>query len=655
MIPILLLAAALRFHKLDSIPPGMTHDEGSIGFFVKQVAENTGFRIDAPYGYANEPLTKYSAALMFWLLGARDWTLRAHQAFWGLTAVLFGYLWVRRAFSVPIGVGTAALLAVAYWPMSTSRMALNSNPLPGLTAAAAYFLWRGLFGASKANRLAWLGFVSALVLSLFTYEAARTTWAAFPIFGLYIFIFHRQRIEIKRIGMLVGAIIAATIIALPHLLNPAAWGRTGTLAEPLRALQSGNIAPLLQNASEGIGSLLWKGDPFVVYNLPGRPVFGPIFGALFIAGVLFCIWKWRNPPYAFALLWLGFGLIPTLVIGAFTATLHSIAAQVVIFVFPMIAMANAIDWLSHRLPNWRLRRIGWTALAIGVGLTGVTSAHDYFNTWANSGELRAAYFANFGAMTRAIDELDLAGNVTLSSPFPDLPHDPFVYDLRVTRDDLDVRWFDARAALVFPNTERSTLFIPVHAYPNEDFQTWLSLEESTRVIVRSSDIDPWFDVVQWNPIATLENWLATPEIRKLNEPFSVADSPAIRLIAYAQNESAIYPDKILRLLTFWEIIDPLALGPRELTEYNQRANIFVHIFDRDGEIISQHDTLQAPAWDWRTGETFVQRHQLPIPNEIPPGKYALRIGIFMLPSLNNLHTETGAEFVLLDPVEIAKP
>ncbi len=42
-------------------------------------------------------------------------------------------------------------------------------------------------------------------------------------------------------------------------------------------------------------------------------------------------------------------------------------------------------------------------------------------------------------------------------------------------------------------------------------------------------------------------------------------------------------------------------------------------------------------------------------NELFTGEYALRIGIYLLPSLNNRHTESGADFVLLDPVELANP
>jgi len=48
LIPILLLAFFFRFHALNDVPPGMTHDEGSVGFFVKQIANNTDSRLMRP-------------------------------------------------------------------------------------------------------------------------------------------------------------------------------------------------------------------------------------------------------------------------------------------------------------------------------------------------------------------------------------------------------------------------------------------------------------------------------------------------------------------------------------------------------------------------------------------------------------------------------
>ncbi|HLF02704.1 MAG TPA: hypothetical protein VI547_12050, partial [Anaerolineales bacterium] len=201
LIPTLLLATFFRFHALDLVPPGVTHDEAAIGFFVRQVANNTGFTIDAPYGYANEPFTQYSASVVMWLVGQSDWALRAHQAFWGVMLVLFTYKWGRAAFNRNVGLGGAALAAVGFWPTMTSRFALNSNPAPALFTAAVWLMWEALFGRPVRSSLTslrygalretsqvfvWLGFSLCLAASLYTYEASRGAWLALPAFLLFL-------------------------------------------------------------------------------------------------------------------------------------------------------------------------------------------------------------------------------------------------------------------------------------------------------------------------------------------------------------------------------------------------------------------------------------------------------------------------------------
>ena len=109
LIFIVFIAFYFRFHALSEVPPGLTHDEADVGFFVRQVANQTGFTIDTPYGYANEPFTKYGASAVMALVGQSDWALRAHQALWGVLLVVFTYKWARAAFGWRAGVGGAAL------------------------------------------------------------------------------------------------------------------------------------------------------------------------------------------------------------------------------------------------------------------------------------------------------------------------------------------------------------------------------------------------------------------------------------------------------------------------------------------------------------------------------------------------------------------
>ena len=63
LVLVLCLAAALRLWRLDSVPPGLTHDEASNGCDAAAVLR--GIRpIYFTVGYGHEPLYPYSVALV---------------------------------------------------------------------------------------------------------------------------------------------------------------------------------------------------------------------------------------------------------------------------------------------------------------------------------------------------------------------------------------------------------------------------------------------------------------------------------------------------------------------------------------------------------------------------------------------------------------
>ncbi|MEK6574252.1 MAG: glycosyltransferase family 39 protein, partial [Chloroflexota bacterium] len=491
---------------------------------MKQIASNTGFVIDAPYGYANEPFSKYGASVVMWIVGQSDWALRAHQAIWGVMLVLFTYKWAGAAFGHRVGLGGAALAAVSFWPQVTSRFALNSSPAPALFAAAMWLMWIGLFGerpfgSSKTRTfLIWIGFAVCLAGSLMTYEASRGAWLSLPVFLLYLAIFGPRR----RLPQFAVALAVGTALALPHLLGPAAWGRTSTLSGSLTSAAAGDFGPLIHNGLGALGTLFVKGDPFVVYNIPGRPVLDPITAALFAGGVLWCVWNWRKPEGALTLLWFGAGFAPAMAVGAFTMMLHAITTQTVALVMPTLCVDRLAGFIHRIVRRDRgesenkslsaLRALGgktlWLGFAILVGATAVVTYRDYFGVWVNAGETRAAYFSNFRGVMDYLRHTPYSGSLALSSPFPGLPHDPFNVDLRVRRDDLDYRWFDAREALVFSQTDTSLLVLPVNALPDPIFAAHLPMASAERHVVREADVDPYFDTLMWNPKAALTAWLA---------------------------------------------------------------------------------------------------------------------------------------------------
>jgi hypothetical protein len=303
--------------------------------------------------------------------------------------------------------------------------------------------------------------------------------------------------------------------------------------------------------------------------------------------------------------------------------LHAIAAQVIVFALPAVAVGAA----ARRWP--RQAQAAWLGLAALTLATAALTYRDYFQRWEDGKDTRAAYFANFGAVTQFLRQSAYQGNVTLSTPFPNLPHDPFVADLRVRRADLDLTWFDARQALVFPPDAESLLVLPANAPLDPLLAEPLSLAGAERHLVRAGDVDPHFDTLLWNPSGTLEAWLAEASWTRLDPPSEFGG--AIALIAYRIGAAEARPGDAVALLTLWRVRDPARLGPVAPTHYGREAMLFVHVLDPAGSYVAGQDQLGAPAWDWRPGSVFAQVHRPALPAGLAPGDYRFVVGLYTLP------------------------
>ncbi|MBI3760452.1 MAG: glycosyltransferase family 39 protein [Chloroflexi bacterium] len=637
---ILLVAAGLRFHRLAEIPPGLTHDEADVGHFALNVLNGVREDIASPQGYIHEPFVHYSGAAFMLVFGPNDFALRAHAAFWGLMVVLFGYAWARRAFDAPTALLTAGLIAVSYWPVATSRQAHNFMPVPALFAAGAYFIWRALFGWERWRApAAWGAAVASITASLYSYESSRAVFLALPIFWLYLAL-TRQAPRAKMIGfaLAIGAILALTA---PHLAGPVAWGRTNTLAEPLRALRAGDWKPIAENALSGLATFTMRGDPLVTYNLPGRPIFDPVTGALFYVGMGLCVWRAirGNAVSALAIVWFAFGIAPTLIIGAYTSTLHSSATQAIVFTFPAAA---AVTIARRFLFSRRFGHGVAIAAVAGLALTAGMTYRDYFLRWGTSRETRAAYFADLAAAADYLRDRAVPGAAAVSSPFPTLPLDPFVGDLRIRRRDLELRWFDDRAALVLPTVDSAEMIV-VSSAPLDPIL-------ADRVNVTSRQSRPEFDALTWDPLTTLRRWEADASFAEMSP--SPNFGGAVELTGHDVIPAAVAPGSVLRFASLWRILDPSALGPMPAGEYGVQAAITLRLVAPDSVIVAQQDTLGVPAWNWHSGDAFAQLHALQLPAILRAGQYRLTIGVYAIPSRQPLHLVSPGAGVSNDLVEL---
>src|SRR5512137_1002138 len=108
LLAILLVAAALRFHRLDA--QSFWNDEGNSARIAERPTE---LILDGAAGDIHPP--GYYLLLHYWraLAGESEFSLRALSAFAGVVLVLLSYLLGRRLFSECVGLGAAFLGALS--------------------------------------------------------------------------------------------------------------------------------------------------------------------------------------------------------------------------------------------------------------------------------------------------------------------------------------------------------------------------------------------------------------------------------------------------------------------------------------------------------------------------------------------------------------
>jgi 4-amino-4-deoxy-L-arabinose transferase-like glycosyltransferase len=705
---ILAVAAFYRFTQLDTIPPGMTHDEAAFGAEAEMILSGQRPAYFG-LGYGHEPLYAYLMATAFSLLGHTLISMRFVSAMCGLLVVLGTYVLARQMFGVRVAWISAAWMAVAFWPTSLSRQALRAITLPMLWLPAAWWFWKGIQVSSSGLdgqsetvnvqpqawhwRLCTCHLFSGLLLgaSFYTYMASRVTWIVYPLFALYLLLFKRARAILRQIwpGILITLIVAG-LVALPLFLylraNPASEVRVGLMMEPIRELLAGKPERVLRHTWNALRVFSWIGDRFWVYNIPGRPVFNWAGSVLFYAGLLIALWHWRDPRYMFVLLWLIVGMAPALVTTNEGIFLRAIVAQPATYFVVAVAfqaVGNKLQILDCRsklstcqLPSVVSRRwtqVVWYVLTVGLlVMEGARTWHTYFVDWPSRPETRNIYNHNLVATARYLDTSAVGGAIGISALYPLYYHDPWILRYVVGRDDLLVRWFDGRngpllggGGIVYPGYGEAryvfSALTPLDPVLRSDFYSQASLIE--RHQLAPDDQNPYFEVWHWQGHDALISdldvlrtdslvWIS-PEVRftqpELRRPAQVPVrfGDVMALAGYRLSGLDRAGDTI-ELVTYWRAL-------RTVQEQDDWVT-FVHLLDRDSQVVGGVDVLHCPPTGWQPGDVAVQVHRFVVLENAPRNQEAyLELGVYRrttgrIPVL--VDGQAVGDRVLLVPVNI---
>jgi hypothetical protein len=655
LLLILLLAAVLRFHDLAGIPPGLTHDEADHGLTAWQIA-NDGLReIYFTIGYGREPLYDYAMAAVMSFLGPSILAGRLVSAFASLILIAAMMAWVSQAFNRSTALMTGAGLAFGFWPVMSGRQALRSILLPTLFVLAVLVFWLAFrnvisaTGPTKKTRF-WRGFhrllpfIAAgifLGLTFYTYIPARALWIIFPALLLYWLFKQRDFVPVMwwRIGVMLLVMFFIAAPLLLHLLaNPAAETRIRQLAEPLYAAQEGDWELLTGQAWDSLRLFFVEGDPTWRYNIAGRPFLTPLFGILFILGLLQALWwivtgkesadKLLGSASFLSLSWLIVGFAPVLITGPALSMTQAIAVQPLIYLFPAVALAAGGAWVARWAGN--APRYLYTA---GVVLLFTTLAlvtwRDYFQTWANHPEVRVQYETT---MATAIDHLNThgRGEAAISTITPGRYHSPALAEMTLDNEDVTLRWLDGRGSLLLPREESATMVVPGFTPLPLALDRYFDSAELVETLpLRESDLDRPLRFYALNRVELLDDW------RERLTPAEAQFGDTIDLTGFELMPQEASPGEEVSLVTFWQARQSL-----------EEAVFFTHVLGADGVPLAQTDRLDVPGYSWAPGDSFLQLHQLALPADMAAGEYQIAVGVYSLP--DNLRLSLTGESSTVD-------
>jgi len=650
MTAILLLAALLRFGWLGNIPPGLAHDEVANWLIAREIL-NGEHAIYFTAAYGHEPLYQYLQAATVALFGNQWLGLRYPSAALGLLGLATTYTLIRRLFDSPTALLTAGWLAVSFWPVFYSRVALRAISLPVIAALFAYFLTRALVQRKQTvhrrgntNWHDWLIAGFFLGASLYTYMAGRILPFITLAISTYLLVFSRAARR-QWSGILVmwatAAIVSAPLI-LWLLGHPGAEYRITEIQEPLTRLLAGDPSLVWKNFIANLRFFTISGDPWPRQNVPGRPVFADVLSAmLFYAGIALALWHWREPCYGTLLIWLLGSLGPSVATADPPSSIRDILALVVVFVFPAQAQVRVGHWLKQS-PLTRSRRwlncALWTMAILPVAITGLSTGRDYFLRWPRNDVVRFDYQSDLTAVARRLDDLPADTSVTVAGLSVHTMDSPSL-KLSSRRDTRDVRLCDTRETLVIPTGPSTEIYVP-NIVPLDDnlrqqILEWGAFEEHS-----SDSAYRRYHLASSTPLLAtmIPNARSTVRLTDATEiTLPVSFDGKLSLLGYRWVQAPSVDSQSATLLTYWQV-ESQPMNP---------LKVFSHLLQVPETFIAQDDGLASPSSTWAPGDIIIQKHLFSLPDTDNPALLYTEVGVY--DSATGIRLMAGAYDRLLLP------
>ncbi len=626
---VLLVAAGLRLHRLSELPLGLHYDEAANGILAGEIARGVKAPIFIAAYTGKEVLFFYWAALWMRLLDITPLALRFAAATAG-TATVVATVWMTyellhdEAEGLWIALVAAGLLAVSFWHLVLSRYGFRAITQPLFQALTVGALWRGL----RSEKRGWLALAGLLCgLTAYTYLAAR----AFPVplaAALLVFLIPeggRRRARALQLTVFVG--VAALVLSpLAHywLTHP------GSFMVRTRQVAADTWSEMWQGLLACFKMFFWSGDPYIRFNLPGRPLFLPGTAALWLVGLGASAlqlmrslrapgrgsWRLSAASHTLLLVSVPVTLLPSaLATGEVTpSNLRTVGLLPFLYVFPALglsALKSAVERAAARVGrgsgemrgSWAL---GLLLVVLVLALGGPATADAYFRDW---GPADALYDAADGDMVDVADYLnrsDLSA-MELYVASAHYRHPTLAF---LAEDYDEVRWLVEGRTLVFPADGEALLVYPRSAAEGLEWVESMLPGDALAAAPPGPDGAPGFHAYQ------VKGLFYPAPARSISANFG----HVVRLLGYEVTAPA-RPGDGLEIAVWWEV-----LGDPHWPDYRP----VLRLVDDQGFLWAESEPIHYPSEQWLPDQVVVDHVpvSIPVAAAAPPGDYNVRFGFY---------------------------
>lgn len=481
IILILLLAASLfiRVYRLGELPLGVWYDEADNGLWARQMNKDPEFQ-PIYVGPANLPWHYLSLiALSFRIFGDGIVAVRLVSALFGTLTVWATYLLVRDLFGPRMGLVGAFIMAVSHWNVNFSRVGMYGITAPLFILLVPYLLNKGIRSQRRVH-FALAGVALGLGMCFYI------SYLLFvPVIGFLLLhtILSRRHFLRHYISHLVIFAIAVIVAVAPIAFFAARYpniffNRTRTTSIFKDKTREQAISALKESATKHLLMFNYRGDGNGRHNLPGEPQLDLVTSVFFVLGVVYSLYRFRDPRYAALVV----GLLVMLSGGIFSLdfeapqSLRAIGTLPISHLLGFVAMARL--WREFDLTFCPRRAgYGWLAVLPMLAYVGYTNLNIYFVKQANDFAVWNAYSTAETFTARRMKEMGSGYDYHVISLYFQTPTVRFLapeitsYKRLETTDSMPIYDTTDKDTVLFIDPERRTLYEDVRRfYPTGKFE-----------------------------------------------------------------------------------------------------------------------------------------------------------------------------------------